>query len=216
MVEPLGENEMQSEAYHIGSYIRELVEDMVDFIGDHHVQESLVKCHGEDLAVDQNADPVDNFDYGESIVNHSDDETNDCDQHYVYSDGVCLQFEITNDIHSHTKTLPKNDTTISGKSPTCLSDINILSNEMGDGDLSNSYHHVLFSESANDFGNLCRNQMDANFVTLVVLLSSTFLQCLRAINNGVNGVGLAETNLCTKLFYFKKVRHRKEIYQLNQ
>ena len=86
---------------------------------------------------------------------------------------------------------------------------------MGDSDLSIGYHHVLFSDGANDFGNLCRNQMDANFVTLVVLLSSTFLQCLQAINDGVNGVGLAKTYLCIKLFYVKKIRHRKEIYQLN-
>ena len=78
---PPGVNEMQSEAYHVGSYIRELVEDMVDFIVDHHVQESLVKCHGEELSVDQNADSVVYLDYGESIVNHSDDELNDCDQH---------------------------------------------------------------------------------------------------------------------------------------
>ena len=85
---------------------------------------------------------------------------------------------------------------------------------MGDGDLSIGYH-VLFSDGANDFGNLCRNQMDANFVTLVVLLSSTFLLCLQAINDGVNGVGLAKTYLCIKLFYFKEIRHRKEIYQLN-
>ena len=86
---------------------------------------------------------------------------------------------------------------------------------MGDGDLSNNYHHVLSSDGANDFGNLCHNQMDAKFVTLVVLLSNTFLQCLQAINDGVNGVGLAKTYLCTKLFNVKKIRHRKEIYQLN-
>ena len=86
---------------------------------------------------------------------------------------------------------------------------------MGDGDLSNNYHHGLSSDGANDFGNLCHNQMDANFVTLVVLLSSTFLQCLQAINHGVNGIGLAKTYLCTKLFYVKKIRHHKEIYQLN-
>ena len=52
---PLGVNEMLSEAYHVGSYIRELLEDMVDFIVDHHVQESFVKCHGEEPVVDQNA-----------------------------------------------------------------------------------------------------------------------------------------------------------------
>ena len=46
---------MQSEAYHVGSYIREMVEDMVDLIVDHHAQGSFVKCHGEDLAVDDNA-----------------------------------------------------------------------------------------------------------------------------------------------------------------
>ena len=51
---------------------------MVVYIVDHHVQESLVKCHGEDLAVDQNADSVD---YSESIFKHSDDESNDGDQH---------------------------------------------------------------------------------------------------------------------------------------
>ena len=215
MVEPLGVNEMQSEAYHVGSYIRELVEDMVDFIIDHHVQDSFAKCHGEDLAVGHNADSVVNLDDDESIVNHCDDVSNDSDQHNEYPDGVCLQFDISNDVRRHTKTLPENDTAISGKFPTCLADVNILSNEMGDGDLSISYHHVLFSDSANDFDNLCRNQMDANFVTLVVLLSSTFLQRLQAINNGVNGVGLAKTYLCTKLFYLKEIRHCKEIYQLN-
>ena len=106
---PLGVNEMQSEAYHVSSYIRELVEDMVVYIVDHHVQESFVKCHGEDLAVDQNADSVD---YSESIVKHSDDESNDGDQHYEYPDGVCLQFEISNDVRRHTNTLSENDTTI--------------------------------------------------------------------------------------------------------
>ena len=212
---PLGVNEMLSEAYHVGSYIRELLEDMVDFIVDHHVQESLVKCHGEDLAVDHNADSVVNLDDDESIVHHSDDESNDSDQHYEYSDSVCLQFEIANDVRHHTDTLSENDTTISGNFPTCLADVNILSSDMGDGDLSIGYHHVLFSDGANDFGNLRHKQMDANFVTLVVLLSSTFLQCLQAINHGVNGVGLAKTYLCTKLFYVKKIRHRKEIYQLN-
>ena len=210
---PLGVNEMQSGAYHVSSYIRELLEDMVDFIVDHHVQESLVKCHGEDLAVDQNADSVVNIDYSESIVKHSDDESNDDDQHYEYPDGVCHQFEISHDVRHHTNTLSENDTTISGNFSTCLADVNILSSDMGD--LSIGYHHVLFSDGANDFGNLRHNQMDANFVTLVVLLSSTFLQCLQAINDGVNGVGLAKTYLCIKLFYFKKIRHRKEIYQLN-
>ena len=212
---PLGVNEMLSEAYHVGSYIREWLEDMVDFFVDHHVQESLVKCHGEDLAVDQNADSVVNLVYSKSIVNHSDDESNHGDQHYEYPDGVCLQFEISYDVCRHTITLSENDTTISGNFPACLADINILSNEMGDGDLSNNYYHVLFSDGANGFGNLCHNQMDAYFVTFVVLLSSTFLQCLQAINHGVNGVGLAKTYLCTKLFYVKKMRHRKEIYQLN-
>ena len=212
---PLSVNEILSEAYHVGSYIREWLEDMVDFIVDHHVQESLVKCHGEDLAVDQNADSVVNIDYSESIVKHSDDESNDGDQHYEYPDGVCLQFEISNDVRRHTNTLSENDTTISGNFSTCLADVNILSSDMGDGDLSIGYHHVLFSDGANDFGNLRHNQMDANFVTLVVLLSSTFLQCLQAINHGVNGVGLAKTYRCIKLFYFKEIRHRKEIYQLN-
>ena len=212
---PLGVNEMLSETYHVGSYIRQLLEDMVDFLVDHHVQESLVKCHGEDLAVDQNADSVVNIDYSESIVKHSDDESNDDDQHYEYPDGVCLQFEISNDVRRHTNTLSENDTTISGNFSTCLADVIILSSDMGDGDLSIGYHHVLFSDGANDFGNLRHNQMDANFVTLVALLSSTFLQCLQAINHGVNGVGLAKTYLCTKLFYVKKIRHRKEIYQLN-
>ena len=212
---PLGVNEMLSEAYHVGSYIRELLEDMVDFIVDHHVQESLVKCHGEDLAVDHNADSVVNLDDDESIVHHSDDESNDSDQHYEYPDGVGHQFEISNDVRHHTNTLSENDTTISGNFSTCLADVNILSSDMGDGDLSIGYHHVLFSDGANDFGNLCRNQMDANFVTLVVLLSSTFLLCLQAIDDGVNGVGLAKTYLCIKLFYFKEIRHRKEIYQLN-
>ena len=212
---PLGVNEMLSEAYHVGSYIRELLEDMVDFIVDHHVKESLVKCHGEDLAVDHNADSVVNLDDDESIVHHSDDESNDSDQHYEYPDGVGHQFEISNDVRHHTNTLSENDTTISGNFSTCLADVNILSSDMGDGDLSIGYHHVLFSDGANDFGNLCRNQMDANFVTLVVILSSTFLLCLQAINDGVNGVGLAKTYLCTKLFYFKEIRHRKEIYQLN-
>ena len=212
---PLGVNEMLSEEYHVGSYIRELVEDMVDFIVDQHVQESLVKCHGEDLAIDHNADSVVNLDYGESMSNHSDDESNDGDQHYEYSDSVCLQFEISNDVRRHTKTLSENDMTISGNFPTCLADINILSNEMDDGDLSNNYHHVLSSDGAKDFGNLCHNQMDANFVTLVVLLRSTFLLCLQAINDGVNGVGLAKTYLCIELFYFKEIRHCKEIYQLN-
>ena len=211
----LGVNEMLSEAYHVGSYIREWLEDMVDFIVNHHVQESLVEFHGEDLAVDHNADSVVNLDNDESIVHHSDDESNDSDQHYEYPDGVRLQFEISNDVRRHTNTLSENDTTISGNFTTCLADINILSNERGDGDLLNSYHHVLFSDGANDFGNLCRNQMDANFVTLVVLLSNTFLLCLQAINDGVNGVGLAKTYLCIKLFYFKEIRHRKEIYQLN-
>ena len=211
---PLGVNEMLSEAYHVGSYIRELLEDMVDFIVDHHVQESLVKCHGRDLAVDHNADSVVNLDDDESIVHHSDDESNDSEQHYEYSDGACLQFEISNDVRHHTNTLSENDT-ISGNFPTCLADINILSSDMGDSDLSIGYHHVLFNDGANDFGHLCRNQMDANFVTLVVLLSSTFLLCLQAINDGVNGVGLAKTYLCIKLFYVKKIRHRKEIYQLN-
>ena len=186
-----GVNEMLSEAYHVGSYIRQLLEDMVDFSVDHHVQESLVKCHGEDLAVDHNADSVVNLDDDESIVHHSDD------------------------VRHHTNTLSENDTTISGKFSTCLADVNILSSDIGDGDLSIGYHHVLFSDGANDFGNLRHNRMDANFVTLVVLLSSTFLQCLQAINLGVNGVGLAETYLCTKLFYVQKIRHRKEIYQLN-
>ena len=212
---PLGVNEMLSEAYHVGSYIRQLLEDMVDFIVDHHVQESLVKCHGEDLAVDLNADSVVHLDDDESIVHHSDDESNNSDQHSEYPDGAGFQFEISNDVRHHTNTLSENDTTISGNFPTCLADINILSNEMGDGDLSNNYHHGLSSDGANDFGNLCHNQMDANFVTLVVLLSSTFLQCLQAINHGVNGVGLAKTYLCTKLFYVKKIRHHKEIYQLN-
>ena len=206
---PLGVNEMLSEAYHVGSYIRELLENMVDFIVDHHVQESLVKCHGEDLAVDHNADSVVNLDDDESIVHHSDDESNDSDQHYEYPDGVGHQFEISNDVRHHTNTLSENDTTISGNFPTCLADANVLSSDMGDGDSLNSYHHVLFSDGANDFGNLCPNQLDANFVTLVVLLSSTFLQCLQAINHGVNGVGLAKTYLCTKLFYVKKIRHRK-------
>ena len=187
----LGVNEMLSEAYHVGSYIRQLLEDMVDSIVDHHVQESLVKCHGEDLAVDHNADSVVNLDDDESIVHHSDDARH------------------------HSNTLSENDTTIIGNFSTCLADVNILSSDMGDGDLSISYHHVLFSDGANDFGDLCRNQMDANFVTLVVLLSGTFLQCLQAINHGVNGVGLAKTYLCTKLFYFKEIRHRKEIYKLN-
>ena len=207
---PLGVNEMQSGAYHVSSYIRELLEDMVDFIVDHHVQESLVKCHGEDLAVDQNADSVINIDYSESIVKHSDDESNDDDQHYEYPDGVCHQFEISHDVRHHTNTLSENDTTISGNFSTCLADVNILSSDMGDGDLSIGYHHVLFSDGANDFGNLCRNQMDANFVTLVVILSSTFLLCLQAINDGVNGVDLAKTYLCTKLFYFKEIRHAKK------
>ena len=211
---PLSVNEMLSDTYHVGSYIREWLEDMVDFIVDHHVQESLVKCHGEDLAVDHNADSVVNLDDDESIVHHSDDESNDSDQHHEYPDGVCLQFEISNDVRHHTNTLSENDT-ISGNCPTCLADINILSSDMGDNDLSIGYHHVLFSDGANDFGNFCRNQMDANFVTLVVLLSSTFLQCLRAKNHGLNGVGLAKTYLCTKLIYVKKIRHRKEIYQLN-
>ena len=165
---PLSVNEMLSEAYHVGSYIREWLEDMVDFIVDHHVQESLVKCHGGDLAVDHNADSVVNLDDDESIVHHSDDESNGNDQHYEYSDSVCLQFEISNDVRHHTNTLSENDTTISGNFPTCLADVNILSSDMGDGDLSIGYHHVLFSDGANDFGNLCRNQMDANFVTLVV------------------------------------------------
>ena len=208
---PLGVNEMLSEAYHVGSYIRQLLEDMVDFIVDHHVQESLVKCHGEDLAVDLNADSVVHLD-DESIVHHSDDESND--QHHEYPDGVGFQFEISNDVRHHTNTLSENDMTISGNFSTCLADVNILSSDMGDGDLSIGYHHVLFSDGANDFGNLRHKLMDANFVTLVVLLSSTFLQCLQAINHGVNGVGLAKTYLCTKLFYVKKIRHRKEIYQL--
>ena len=212
---PLGVNEMLSEAYHVGSYIRELLEDMVDFIVDHHVKESLVKCHGEDLAVGHNADSVVNLDDDESIVHHSEDESSDSDQHYEYADSVGHQFEIANDVRHHTDTLSENDTTISGNFPTCLADVNILSSDMGDGDLSIGYHHVLFSDGANDFGNLRHKQMDANFVTLVVLLSSTFLQCLQAINHGVNGVGLAKTYLCTKLFYVKKIRHRKEIYQLN-
>ena len=212
---PLGVNEMLSEAYHVGSYIREWLEDMVDFIVNHHVQESLVEFHGEDLAVDHNADSVVNLDDDESIVHHSDEESNDSDQHYEYPDGVGHQFEISNDVRHHTNTLSENDTTISGNFSTCLADVNILSSDMGDGDLSIGYHHVLFSDGANDFGNLCRNQMDANFVTLVVLLSSTFLLCLQAVNDGVNGVGLAKTYLCIKLFYFKKIRHRKEIYQLN-
>ena len=166
---PLGVNEMQSEAYHVGSCIRELVEDMVDLIVDHHVQDSFVKCHGEDLAVDQNTDSVVNLDYGESIGNHSDDESNDCDQHYEYSNGVCRQFEISNDVRRHTKTLSENDTTISGNFPTCLADINILSNEMGDGELSNNYHHVLFSDGANDFVNLCHNQMEMTTLEIVNL-----------------------------------------------
>ena len=72
---------------------------------------------------------------------------------------------------------------------------------MGDGDLSIGYH-VLFSGGANDFGNLCRNQMDANFVTLVVILSSTFLLRLQAINDGVNGVGLAKTYLMRCMSYY--------------
>ena len=211
---PLGVNEMQSGAYHVSSYIRELLEDMVDFIVDHHVQESLVKCHGEDLAVDQNADSVVNIDYSESIVKHSDDESNDDDQHYEYPDGVGHQFEISHDVRHHTNTLSENDTTISGNFPTCLADVNILSSNMS-GDLSIGHHHVLFSDGANDFGDLCYNQIDAKFVILVVLLSSTFLQCLQAINDGVNCVGLAKTYLCIKLFYVKKIRHRKEIYQLN-
>ena len=212
---PLSVNEMLSEACHVGSYIRELLEDMVDFIVDHHVQESLVKCHGGDLAVDRNADSVVNLDDDESIVHHSDDESNDSDQHYEYPDGVDHQFEISNDVRHHTNTLSENDTTISGNFSTCLADVNILSSDMGDGDLSIGYHHVLFSDGANGFGNLRHKQMDANFVTLVVILSSTFLLCLQAINDGVNGVGLAKTYLCTKLFYFKVIRHRKEIYQLN-
>ena len=149
---PQDVNEMQSEAYHVGSYIRELVEDMLDLIVDHHVQVSVVKCQGEDLAVDQNADSVVNLDYGESNVNHSDEESNDGDQHYEYSVGVCLQFEISNDERRHTNTLSENDTIVSGNFPTVLADINILSNEMGDGDLSNRYRNVLFKDSANDFG----------------------------------------------------------------
>ena len=181
--------------------MRELLEDMVDFIVDHHVQESLVKCHGEDLAVDHNADSVVNLDDDESIVHHSDVESNDSDQHYEYPEGVGFQ-TLSNDVRHHTNTLSENDTTIGGNFPTCLADVNILSSDMGDGDLWIGYHHVLFSDGANDFGNLCRNQMDANFVTLVVLLSSTFLLCLQAINDGVNGVGLAKTYLCIKLFYF--------------
>ena len=117
---PLGVNEMLSEAYHVGPYIRPWLEDMVDFIVDHHGQESLVKCHGEDLAVDQNADSVVNIDYSESTVKHSDDESNDGDQHYEYPDGVCLQFEISNDVRRHTNTLSENDTTISGNFPHVL------------------------------------------------------------------------------------------------
>ena len=212
---PLSVNEMLSEAYHVGSYIREWLEDMVDFIVDHHVQESLVKCHGEDLAVDHNADSVVNLDDDESIVHHSDDESNDSDQHYEYPDSVGFQFEISNDVRHHTNTLSENDRTSSGNFPTCLADINILSNERVVGDLSIGYHHVLFSDGASGFGNLCHNQMGANFVNLVVLLSSTFLLCLQSINDGANGVGLANTYLCIKLFYFKEIRHRKEIYQLN-
>ena len=107
---------------------------MVDLIVDHHVQESLVECHGDDLAVDHNADSVVNLDYSESMSNHSDDESNDGDHHYEFSDSVCLQFEISNDVRSHTKTLSENDMTIIGNFPTCPPDINILSNEMGDGD----------------------------------------------------------------------------------
>ena len=110
---PQSVNEMQSEAYHIGSYIRELVEDMVDLIVDHHVQESFVKCHSEDLAVDHDADYVVNLDDVESIVNHPDDELNDCDQHYEYSYGVCRQFEISNGVRCQTETLSGNDTIIS-------------------------------------------------------------------------------------------------------
>ena len=178
---PLVVNEMLSEACHVGSYIRELLENMFDFIVNHHVQESLVKCHGEDLAVDHNADSVVNLDYGESIVNHSDDESSDSDQHCEYPDGVGLQFEISNDVRHHTNTLSENDTTISGNFPTCLADVNVLSSDMGDGDSLNSYHHVLFSDGANDFGNLCPNQMDANFVTLVVLLSSTSYYACRLL-----------------------------------
>ena len=214
---PLGVNEMQSEAYHVSSYIRELVEDMVDFIVDHHVQESLVEFHGGDLAVDHNADSVVDLDDDddESIVHHSEDESSDSDQHYEFPDGVGHQFDISNDVRHHTNTLSENDTTISGNFPMCLADVNVLSSDRGDGDLLTGYHHVLVGDGANDFGNLCRNQMDANFVTLVVILSSTFLLCLQAINDGVNGIGLAKTYLCTKLFYVKKIRHRKEIYQLN-
>ena len=116
---PLGVNEMLSEAYHVGSYIRELLEDMVDFIVDHHVQGSLVKCHGEDLAVDHDADSVVNLDDDESIVHHSDEESNDSDQHYGYPDGVGHQFEISNDVRHHTNTLSTNDT-ISGNFPHVL------------------------------------------------------------------------------------------------
>ena len=86
---------------------------------------------------------------------------------------------------------------------------------MGDGDLLNGYGHVLLSDSANDFRILYRNEIDFNFVTLVVILSSTFLLRLQAINEGVNGIGLGETHLCTKLFYYNEIRHCKEIYQLN-
>ena len=76
---------------------------------------------------------------------------NDGDRQDEYSDGVGLQFEISNDVSRHTNTLSENDTTISGNFFTCLADINILSNEMGDGDLSNSYHHVLFSRKCQDY-----------------------------------------------------------------
>ena len=54
---------------------------MVDSVVDHHVEESFVKCHGGDLAVDHDANSVVNHD-DESIVGHSDDELNGYDHHY--------------------------------------------------------------------------------------------------------------------------------------
>ena len=63
----LGVSEMQSEAYHVGFYRRELVEYMFNSTVAHHAEESFVKCHGEDL-VDHDAEESFVKCHGEDLV----------------------------------------------------------------------------------------------------------------------------------------------------
>ena len=82
--------------------------------------------------------------------------------------------------------------------PICLADVNIYRTKwvMVTCRLASLPCSVIF-------GNLCGNQIHFNSVTLVVFLSGTFLLRWQAVK------------LCTELFYYMEIRHRKEIYQLN-